>query len=164
MQTTGGGYARRATFVITGFSRGAAAANILACKLVDQGIAQSQIYTYAFACPDTAWITENKAASYHCIFNIADANDFVSWIPRVMFGVVGNVWNKYGRSYWYSDVWEDYEKLEMGMALIIRQSIFHICVLKKICPNTGNGQRRKKLWIMPTQEECRKKSKICFQI
>lgn len=99
-------------FVITGFSRGAAVANILAGKLVDQKVAQSQIYTYAFACPDVGVMSENKASSYHCIFNIANISDPVSWIPHsISFGI----WNKFGRSYWYSNDWDNYETLKWNV-------------------------------------------------
>ncbi len=100
-------------FIITGFSRGAAAANILAGRLVDEKVPQSQIYAYTFACPDVGLFSESKADSYHCIFNIADAEDIVSWLPRT---ILGNTWNKFGRSYWYSNVWNDYEDLEMCMS------------------------------------------------
>lgn len=99
-------------FVITGFSRGAASANILAGRLADEGVGQSRIYAYTFACPDTAKVTDDTAGKYQCIFNIADANDFVSWVPRTL---LGDEWNKYGQSYWYCGDWSDYKNLEMGM-------------------------------------------------
>ncbi len=99
-------------FVITGFSRGAASANILAGRLVDEGVGQSRIYAYTFACPDTAKVTDDTAGKYQCIFNIADAKDFVSWVPGTL---LGDEWNKYGQSYWYCDEWNDYQNLEMGM-------------------------------------------------
>ena len=92
-------------FVITGFSRGAAAANILAKKLVDEKVAQAQIYTYTFACPDVVLYPDKAVGSYGCIFNIANAQDNISWFP-------GGVWNKYGISYWYSGIWDDYENLK----------------------------------------------------
>lgn len=98
-------------FVITGFSRGAAAANILAGRLVDEKVAQSQIYAYTFACPDVGIMSGNKASSYHCIFNIANVNDLVSWLPQAF---LGSGWNKFGSSYWYSDNWDDYENLKIG--------------------------------------------------
>lgn len=99
-------------FVITGFSRGAAVANILAARLADEGVAQSRIHAYTFACPDTVKITDRTAGRYKSIFNIANAKDFVSWVPRLY---LGNEWNKYGQSYWYCDDWNDYQNLEMGM-------------------------------------------------
>lgn len=95
-------------FVITGFSRGAAVANILAAKLVDERIAQSKIYAYAFACPDVGKISESKAANYSCIFNVADINDLVSWTPSYE---LSNNWYKFGKSYWYCHDWSDYQNI-----------------------------------------------------
>lgn len=97
-------------FVMTGFSRGAAAANILAAKLNGDGVAQSHIYAYTFACPDT---TRSGYSGYDCIFNINDAADFVSWTPSGSFGGPYSSWNKFGRSYWFSDQWDSMD-LEMG--------------------------------------------------
>ena len=97
-------------FIITGFSRGAAVANILAGRLADNGVPQRDIYAYTFACPDVGLFSNEKVNSYECIFNIADAEDIVSWVPRT---IIGNIWNKFGKSYWYSNIWNDYEGLEM---------------------------------------------------
>lgn len=106
-------------FVITGHSRGAAAANILAAHLVDEGIPQSNIYCNTFACPDTAVLTESKAEYYKCIYNIGNVNDTVTWVPRSIWAKSGeknnwgkdSYWSKYGKSYWYSKDWEDYTYL-----------------------------------------------------
>lgn len=95
-------------FVITGFSRGAAATNILAARLTDE-TSYKNVYAYAFACPDTTV----EASGYSCIFNIANSNDLVSWIPETF---LKSNWDKYGKSYWYSENWDDFENLEMGMA------------------------------------------------
>lgn len=98
-------------FVITGFSRGAASANILAARLADEGVAQSCIHAYTFACPDTVRITDRTAGRYTSIFNIAEARDYVSWVPRMY---LGDAWNKYGQSYWYCEDWNDYQNLKMN--------------------------------------------------
>lgn len=106
-------------FIITGHSRGAAAANILAARLADEGISQENIYAYTFACPDTAIITRDKADSYRCIFNIGNANDMVTWVPRAIKEKSGekkgwgknSYWDKYGNSFWYCEDWEDYRSL-----------------------------------------------------
>ena len=98
-------------FVLTGHSRGAAVVNIIAAMLVDERIKQEHVYCYCFACPDTAYLTEEQVEDYRCIFNIGNVNDFVSWVPwgvekqsGVFYGFSGDsYWNKYGRSYWYSD-------------------------------------------------------------
>lgn len=95
-------------FVLTGFSRGAAAANILAARLItDEKVSKYNVYTYAFACPDT--IKEYEySPSYDSIFNIADANDLVSWLP----GAASiSDWKKYGVSHWFSKNWNDFENL-----------------------------------------------------
>ena len=124
-------------FVITGHSRGAAAANILAAHLVDEGIPQSNIYCNTFACPDTAVLTENKAESYKCIYNIGNVNDTVTWVPRSIWAKSGeknnwgkdSYWSKYGKSYWYSKDWEDYKYLHDKFAplqLLDRISRYHL--------------------------------------
>lgn len=109
-------------FVITGHSRGAAAANIMAARLVKEEIHQNNIYAYTFACPDVAMITKDTADKYKCIYNINNANDSVSWIPNYMYQESGydynpdwdrnSYWDKYGKSYWYADDWNDYKSFE----------------------------------------------------
>lgn len=108
-----GGNSAQTKYVITGFSRGAAATNILARRFVDQGIPQRQIFAYGFACPDTGKISESDAKKYPCIFNLANAADTVSWIPRE---ILGDGWSKFGDSYWFSDHWNDYKKVARCMS------------------------------------------------
>lgn len=106
-------------FVLTGHSRGAAAVNIMSARMQDKRVQQENfypIYTYTFACPDTAVITKKKAHTYSSIFNIANARDPVSWVPRSILVKSGmadgwgkdSYWDKYGRSYWYCE--EGYSK------------------------------------------------------
>lgn len=113
-------------FVITGHSRGAAAANILAARLVDESQSSNKIYAYTFACPDTAVITEGTAAQYPNIFNINNVNDPISWIPGSIWTKSGEKdghgvnshWNKYGKSYWFCEAWDDYKAvLEMPTSI-----------------------------------------------
>lgn len=100
-----------AIFVLTGHSRGVAAVNILAAMLADEGIMQERIYCYSFGCPDTAFLSDDAAESYGCIFNIGNVNDIVSWTPwnfwkssGASLGLGGDShWNKYGNSLWYSE-------------------------------------------------------------
>lgn len=106
-------------FVITGHSRGAATANIMAARLVDEGVSQNQIFAYTFACPDVAVITKNTADKYKCIFNIGNVNDFVTWMPSWIWPESGekdnhgkdSYWDKYGQSYWYCNDWDDNENI-----------------------------------------------------
>lgn len=109
-------------FIITGFSRGAAVANMVSARMTDERISTaSNIYAYTFACPDVAVITENTARSYPYIFNINNAKDIVSWVPRMVWGSSGekdgwgkdSYWDKYGLSYWYSENWDDYNNLKI---------------------------------------------------
>ena len=108
-----------AKFVITGHSRGAAAANILAAYM-DSFLNPDNVYCYTIACPDTAVITAERAASYRNIFNIGNINDPVTWVPSRIWQDSGenygwgadSYWNKYGRSYWLpATSWDDYDNI-----------------------------------------------------
>lgn len=98
------------TFVITGFSRGAAASNILAARLVDEGCSQEDIYAYTFACPNTVKVEKLGNTHYECIHNISNVNDIVSWVPEIIV----NTWTKYGNSYWYCEDKDDYKNNTLG--------------------------------------------------
>ncbi len=96
-------------FVLTGHSRGAAAANILArYLLLHDGIAQANLYVYAIACPDVAMGSDsdwNPDGIYDHIFNIANVKDIVSLIPgalgTALFAKGDDNWGKFGSSYWF---------------------------------------------------------------
>lgn len=107
-------------FVITGHSRGAAVANILAKNLseIEDG-EDDNVYAYTFACPDTAMLTSAKIARYPTIFNIGNAKDIITWIPRAVWQKSGekdgwgkdSYWNKYGyNTYWFCDNWNNYNE------------------------------------------------------
>ncbi len=89
--------------LVSGHSRGAATANLLAAKLIDEAYANSvtttvskdDIYTYTFATPNTASTDKNVFADkYKCIFNIVNPEDFVT-------KVLPNAWGyyRYGTTY-----------------------------------------------------------------
>ena len=109
-------------FVITGHSRGGAVANILAKNLSDlRNGADENIFAYTFACPDVAVITPAKAIRYPTIFNIGNAKDVVTWVPRAVWFKSGesdgwgkdSYWDKYGKSYWYCDIWKNKISLDL---------------------------------------------------
>lgn len=104
-------------FVITGHSRGAAAANLLETKLLGKGVAQKDLYGYNFACPDVSvkydseW---NPSGKYNNMFNIGNASDPISLLPGVAGDTLtngikgipnGKVWGKFGVSRWFSKDW-----------------------------------------------------------
>lgn len=78
-------------FWLTGHSRGAALANIIGSKLIDDGY---QVNAYTFATPKTT-VDQDKAASpqYQSIFNIVNTNDLVPMLPLTEWGFV-----RYGQS------------------------------------------------------------------
>ena len=84
--------------LLTGHSRGAATANLLAAKLIDEGsssklVSQGNVFAYTFATPN---VTKNNttAKKYNCIFNIVNPEDFVT---KVMLSSWG--FSRYGITY-----------------------------------------------------------------
>ncbi len=85
---------------MTGHSRGAAAANLLAAKLIRDGsiagvrLNESDIYTYTFATPNATKDKEKDGAKFKRIFNIVNPTDFVT-------KVLPTTWKfgKYGTTY-----------------------------------------------------------------
>ena len=89
--------------LVSGHSRGAATANLLAAKLIDEDysnssaslVSRKDIYTYTFATPNTASTEMNVFADkYKCIFNVVNPEDFVT-------KVLPNAWGfyRYGTTY-----------------------------------------------------------------
>lgn len=72
------------SILITGHSRGAAAANILGQMYEDRQ--NIKPYTYAFSCPLTTLQPKNKAQSYKTIFNFCEKNDLVGHVPLQHWG------------------------------------------------------------------------------
>lgn len=71
------------TYWLTGHSRGAAVANLMASYLIDEG---EEVYAYTFAAPYNTANTEASAEKYDCIFNLINANDFVPMLPMPEWG------------------------------------------------------------------------------
>lgn len=92
--------------LITGHSRGAATANLVAAKLIDeQNLAYSRnIFTFAFATPNSAkkQITDKPGNDYSRIFNIINPEDFV-------VKVLPTSWNfdKFGTTYTLPSITND---------------------------------------------------------
>ena len=78
------------TYWLTGHSRGAAVANLMASYLIDEG---EEVYAYTFATPYNTANTEASAEKYDCIFNLVNANDFVPMLPMPEWG-----FTRYGRT------------------------------------------------------------------
>lgn len=81
--------------LITGHSRGAATANLLAAQLIrEEDIAKKEnIFTYTFATPSATSLEERKAPEYKRIFNIVNDEDFVTKCMPEAWG-----YGRYGRT------------------------------------------------------------------
>ena len=98
------------TYFITGHSKGAAIANLLAKELADSGTEQSRLFTYTFATPNVAVKTNlsqwNPDGKYDSIFNICNGKDAFPFLPRVLLyglfrGHPNAQWGKYGQTRWF---------------------------------------------------------------
>ena len=90
-------------YVITGHSRGGAVANLLAVKLMRNGISSRDIFNYNFACPDVA--CKREFPEYDNIFNLCNREDPVPFLPGTLASVFTGFmtsWDKYGRTYWFT--------------------------------------------------------------
>lgn len=77
------------SYLFTGHSRGAAAANILGAMYEENG---EKSCAYTFASPETTTAAEEKASAYGTVFNHINTNDFVSELPLKHWG-----FRRYGR-------------------------------------------------------------------
>ncbi|MDR0884367.1 MAG: hypothetical protein LBN05_07175 [Oscillospiraceae bacterium] len=72
---------------LTGFSRGAATANLVAAKLDDWGgVAHDHLFAYTFATPLNTTNANAKTAAYNNIFNIVNPVDLVPILPLGSWG------------------------------------------------------------------------------
>ena len=82
--------------LITGHSRGAATANLVAAKLIkEQKLASaSNVYTYAFATPNSTKLKEKENIEYKRIFNFVNPEDFVTKCMPAAWG-----YGRYGTTF-----------------------------------------------------------------
>ena len=79
---------------LTGHSRGAAIANILAAELVDD---DETVFAYTFATPNTTTSSSTSMSKYNCIFNFVNSQDLITYMPFSSWG-----FSRYGRTLTYS--------------------------------------------------------------
>lgn len=127
------------TFVITGHSRGAAAANLLEVKLFNAKVKNKDVYGYNFACPDvatglpTGW---NWLGEHNNIFNIGNAPDPVSVVPGALGSVFlskipGTSWGKFGQSRWFSRDWGNLSETELDLSFSAHGQEVYLNYLRK---------------------------------
>lgn len=82
--------------ILTGHSRGAATANLLSAKLIDEEsvIKKDNVYAYTFATPNNTSSDNVESDKYKCIFNIVNPEDFVTHVMLKSWQ-----FKKYGRTY-----------------------------------------------------------------
>ncbi len=87
--------------LLTGHSRGAATANLLAAKLMDSAYTESNslvkkrnLYVYTFATPNVALTNSCPDDRYQCIYNIVNPEDFVTKVLLRSWG-----FSRYGMTY-----------------------------------------------------------------
>ncbi|MBR5430518.1 MAG: S-layer homology domain-containing protein [Firmicutes bacterium] len=76
---------------VTGHSRGAGIANIVAANLAKSG---NTVYAYTFASPNTTLSSDAGNSIYDCIFNVVNRDDFVPCLPAKDWG-----YDRYGWTY-----------------------------------------------------------------
>jgi len=116
-------------YVITGHSRGAAVANLLAVRLHDAGVPNSKVYDYNFACPDTVRgvALDDLSRDHKNIWNINNTADVVGVIPGVVgdhldyviskaVGLFSN-WNKYGTTFFYCNNWDKAAEFDLARTI-----------------------------------------------
>jgi hypothetical protein len=86
------------TYFITGYSYGAAIANLLAAELIDR---HNRVSAYTFAAPNVTRCTESEnLPKYDSIFNICNILDLVTVLPT---HVTGNRWWRYGKTVYFQE-------------------------------------------------------------
>lgn len=81
--------------LLTGHSRGAATANLVAAQLInDKKYVAKNIYTYAFATPNSTTLKEKDNTEFKRIFNVVNPEDFVTKCMPNAWG-----YGRYGTTY-----------------------------------------------------------------
>ena len=111
VELLGGLKTQGVTYVITGHSQGAAAGNLLATRLYDEGVPSANVYDYNYACPNVACLLNpndwNPDGVHDNIFNIGDMEDPVTFLPgnvtrrASVLSILPSTWGKFGRTYWF---------------------------------------------------------------
>ena len=69
------------SFFVTGHSRGAAIANLVAKDLIDKKSSKDKVFGYTFAAPNNTTSSEHDNEKYDSIFNIINVDDLVPYLP-----------------------------------------------------------------------------------
>lgn len=78
-----------AKFLVTGHSRGAAVANLVAKEITDSDFAKARnVYGYTFATPAVAVDKNGAKYNYNNIFNIVNGEDFVTRVPLAQWNYI----------------------------------------------------------------------------
>lgn len=117
------------TYWITGHSRGAAIANILSAKLIDEG---NEVFAYTFATPSVIMDSSAENPKYDSIFNIINTSDIVPYLPLELWG-----YKRYGQSlslnikqFGLQGLWlnqtgkDDYDALSPAAIILITTSLY----------------------------------------
>ncbi|MCR5217865.1 lipase family protein [Treponema sp.] len=119
-------------FLITGHSRGAAIANLLGAKLLDEGWFNSQrIFDYTFAAPNVSSEEKTFDQKYNFIFNIVNAEDVVPQVPprRDMWK-----YRKFGVTKVLSSYWSCDDKTYEDVVYAKVNELFYKFMMRDYCP------------------------------
>ena len=96
----------KVVFWVQGFSRGAAASNLTAKRLIDK-YESSTVYAYCFAAPQGGVASaERKDRDYTCIHNVVNIDDIVTYVAPTAMG-----FKRYGVDHFLNDETFDSTKL-----------------------------------------------------
>ena len=121
-----------AIFLITGHSRGAALANLLAANLEDEGIITGeQLFVYTFAAPNVSQEAKTSDPKYNFIWNIVNAEDIVPTVPPNRNEWK---WKKFGQTKVLANYWNCDPKIYDENYIPRINAIFEQLLLRKYSP------------------------------